>query len=714
MKKLFLVLGVLLVLVVGAVVAAPFLIPTDTIKSQLAAQVEGATGRKLSVDGDLNLSVLPNLAVSMADVRFANAEGSDVADMATLKSLNVNLKILPLLTGSVEVDEFVLIEPKIYLEVDAGGNPNWAFDNGEEAAAESGNQEETAGDQGEGESDGSLPISELKLGDIRIEGGSLVYVDHTSDAEERVDNMNLKLSLADIKSPLKAEGSLDYKDETIELDLGLASPYDAVQGGNSAFDLAVKSAPLNVSFDGELSNQAAPSASGGIDLAIPSVKGLAAWLAEPIALETEGLESLTITGQLNGSAEKIAFTDAMIGLDKISGKGEVTTDLTGSTPKISGRLDLGMVDLNPYLPATAEEGEEGDAGAASGENGTAAEGQAQGTTEAATTDWSDEPIELALGGVDLAFELTLDGLIAEKVKLERTVLALNMTGPMLVADLKEFGLYGGEGSGRLTVHADGGPARVEKEFTLKGLQALPFLTDAAEFDRLEGTANAEFSIATAGQTERQFIENLVGNGKVTFTDGAVVGVNLAAMVRNVSSAFLSAEASEARKTDFAELSGSFTIEDGLFANDDLLLQAPALRINGSGKVDLPQKQVDYRIEPKAAATLEGQEGQNEVAGLLVPVVVSGPFDDLSYKPDLGGAIDQAIKDPKALKKQVKQQLDAIGDKTKDINSADDIKKALEGSVSKDDAKNLLEGLTGGDDDKAGSPAGNLLRGLLKN
>ena len=702
MKKLFLVLGILLVLLVGAVVAAPFLVPTETIKSQLTAQVEAATGRKLTVDGDLDLSVLPNLAVRMGDVHFANAEGSEVADMVSLSELKVQLQVLPLITGAVEIDQFVLVEPKIHLEIDKDGRPNWEL-------AGSGSDGSSSGESGEGSEGGSLPITDLKLGDIRIENGSLVFVDHAAGSEERLEAINMMVALADIKSPLRADGSLDYKGETIELDLDLAAPYDVLQGGGSALGIGVKSAPLQLGFNGDLSNQGSPSAAGSIDLSVPSVKGLAAWLAEPLDLETEALETLTIAGKLNGSADKIAFTDAMITLDMIKGKGEVTTDLAGAVPKITGRLDLGMVDLNPYMPAPIE----GEGGEATAESETAEASAPLEGEAAAPTDWSDEPIELALGGVDLAFELTLEGLKAQEVTLGRTVLALNMAGPKLVADLKDFNLYDGKGQGRLTVDATNGQPRIDKQFTLTGLEALPFLTDAAEFNRLEGKADASFALSTAGGTERQLVQNLNGDGKVTFADGAIVGVNIAAMVRNVGSAFLSAEANETRKTDFAELGGSFVITNGVLTNDDLLLQAPGLRVSGAGTLDLPARTVDYRIEPKAAATLEGQAGQTEVAGVLVPVVVTGPFDDPSFKPDLAGLVEKAIEDPKALKKEVKQQLDALGDSTKDINSVKDIKKVLK-NAGEGEAGGVLDSLTKGEGDASDSPAGSLLRGLLKN
>ena len=46
-------------------------------------------------------------------------------------------------------------------------------------------------------------------------------------------------------------------------------------------------------------------------------------------------------------------------------------------------------------------------------------------------------------------------------------------------------------------------------------------------------------------------------------------------------------------------------------------QAPALRIGGCGQVDLPKRTIDYRIEPKAAKTLEITAGQIRAARALV-------------------------------------------------------------------------------------------------
>ncbi len=185
MKKLLLILGCLVVVMIAAAVALPFLIPTETYKAQIEAQALRATGRELEIAGPLEFSLLPSVALRADDVRFANAPGGKAADMAQLKALEVELKVWPLLSGSVEVDRFVLVEPQIHLEVDAEGRPNWQLGaaNTEPAAAPA----ESGEGAGSGNGGGStLPISDIRLGEIRIQNGTLTYDDARSGTSERV------------------------------------------------------------------------------------------------------------------------------------------------------------------------------------------------------------------------------------------------------------------------------------------------------------------------------------------------------------------------------------------------------------------------------------------------------------------------------------------------------------------------------------------------
>src|SRR3546814_5044577 len=70
-------------------------------------------------------------------------------------------------------------------------------------------------------------------------------------------------------------------------------------------------------------------------------------------------------------------------------------------------------------------------------------------------------------------------------------------------------------------------------------------------------------------------------------------------------------------------------------------------MTGAGKVPLPQRTVDYLVKPKLVGSIEGQGGGSDVAGVTVPIKVTGPWHDISYKPDLEGMLKDQLKDPAA-------------------------------------------------------------------
>jgi AsmA protein len=695
MKKFFLILLAVVVVLVAALVAVPFLLPMETYKQQIEAQVERATGRALAIEGPLDISLLPTVAVTAEGVRFANLPGSANPDMVRLKGLEAELKIWPLLRGSVEVDRFVLIEPQFNLEIDAAGRPNWEL-----VAAETGNTQQQAvapeqpGAATEQPGGGMrLPITQVKLGEIRIQDGTLTFSDARSGAEQRIEAINLDLDLPDLQSPMAAQGSLAYRGKPVELGLAVERPLALVQGGSSPVRVTGNAPDLALTFEGAVDNAATPQAGGAIELNVASIRDLAAWLAEPLAFEGEGLRTFRVSGKLEGSPTQIALSDANLALDAIEGQGNFAIDLSGPVPQVRGRLDLGAVDLNPYLPPEATDQ-------------AAADDETAPPDAEAATDWSDEPIELPpIGGADVDFALTTDALKVRDLQLDRSELALRLQGAHLSVDLQEIALYGGQGSGQLVLEVVDGTPRISNQFRLEGLQALPFLTAAADFERLRGTANFELSSQTRGRTERELVQNLSGKGQAAFQDGAIVGINLAAMVRNVTSAFQGGGGEE-RATDFAELSGSFAIRKGILSNDDLWLQAPVLRVAGRGQINLPERTLDYRLEPKAAPTIEGQGGAREVAGLLVPVIIKGPWSDPSIAPDLSGVAQRVLENPEALKEQVEQ----LGDMGKAIKKGG-AEKVLEG---------VLGGQGGGGEGESGQggqgpeAARKLLKGLFGN
>jgi len=129
-----------------------------------------------------------------------------------------------------------------------------------------------------------------------------------------------------------------------------------------------------------------------------------------------------------------------------------------------------------------------------------------------------------------------------------------------------------------------------------------------------------------------------------FRDGAVKGIDLAGMVRNIKAAFGQIEqGTEKPKTDFAELHVPFTIKRGLTETSNTRLLSPLLRVSAAGKADLVTEALDFRVEPKFVGTLKGQGDTRERSGIMVPVLISGSFSSPEFRPDLEGLLKQQIE-----------------------------------------------------------------------
>ena len=131
--------GLLVVLVVVASIVLPMIVDPNDYKDDIADLVKSKTGRTLTIDGDIGLSVFPWLAVEIGPTALSNAEGFSADPFASVREVQVRLKLLPLLRKQVEMDTVVLDGLSLSMETLADGRNNWAdlaAPAGDEAAAE--------------------------------------------------------------------------------------------------------------------------------------------------------------------------------------------------------------------------------------------------------------------------------------------------------------------------------------------------------------------------------------------------------------------------------------------------------------------------------------------------------------------------------------------------------------------------------------------------
>jgi AsmA protein len=609
MKKLLIAVAALVVLVIVAAIAAPFFIPVSVYKDQIEARAQAATGRALAIKGGMSLALFPSVAIEAKDVSFANAQGASMPQMAQLKSLKVAVKLLPLLGGRLEIDSFVLEEPVIVLEIDRQGRGNWVF----------GTQPVTPATPASASAPSGAP-GDIRLGEVKLKDGRVTYIDARSNTKEELTAINATLDLPDLDKPMKLDGGATWHGKALTVKLDIDKPRALVAGQPAGISLLLGGDPLKLSFKGQATTTG--RAQGDVDLAIPSVKDFATWVGNPIDARPNTMGALSISGKVERQGAKSSFTRAKVSLDQLKGSGDITVDAAGAKPQLTAKLAVEKLDINPYLPPEAPAQKGGAPAPGGGQRG-----------------WSEDPIDLSpFRAANADLDLTVGGLVIRKIEIGRGVVKAQLKDGKLTLDLTELALYQGKGQARVVLDGSAQVPAVEARLTLAGVQAEPILKAAAEFERLTGTFGTETQVTTRGRSQKEMVSALSGQGKAAFADGAIKGINLAAMVRNITSAFTDPKSQETQKTDFSELGGTYTIQQGIVRNNDFALKSPLLRVEGKGTVDLPKKSLDYRVEPKAVMSTEGQGGQMQASGIMVPVDIKGPWDDLSYRPDLAALI----------------------------------------------------------------------------
>jgi AsmA protein len=601
MRKLLIGVGILVLLLVVAVVAIPFFVPVDSLKAELVTKVKEATGRDLRINGKVSFSVLPRLALEAQDVSFSNPPGAASPDMAKLGKLDVDLKLMPLLSGRFEVAKLALVDPVINLEIDKRGRPNWQFGAAAPAAAPA-----PAAPAPAAPSSGSAGLSGLQLDDVKLDNGTLTYVDQRSGEKLELGKVAMRLSLPGLDSPFKAEGSAVYRGETMSLTVTVADPDGLMREKGSAATLKLASKPVSFDFNGSAAGTTPLKLDGTVSLNLPSVRGLAQWAGVAFNAPGSGFGPLAISGKVAYAGNKIVFNEAKLSLDQINAQGELAVDTGGARPSLKGKLDVDKLDVNPYLAPES-------AAKSSGGGG-----------------WSDTPLELgALKAADVDFNLSANALLYRKLQIGKSALAMHLKDGRFEADLAQLALYQGNGKGKVVVDGSGTVPVIEAQVALSQVQLEPLLKDYMAMDRLSGAGAINLNVTGRGKSEREIIGTLGGNGNLNVANGKIKGMNLVAMVKNVASAFEGGSRST-QETDFTSLTGTFTIANGIAHNNDLQLKSADVPMSGAGTIDLPHRTVDYKVTPR-------------LAGVAVAVNIKGPWDNLSYQPDLAGMGTELLK-----------------------------------------------------------------------
>ena len=94
-KTLLIAVVSLVFLVAVGLAAVVMLVNPNDFKPQIIELVEKQTGRQLSIEKPLELTVFPNIGISTGDVRLSNAKGFAETNFAQFDQLVLRVKLMP-------------------------------------------------------------------------------------------------------------------------------------------------------------------------------------------------------------------------------------------------------------------------------------------------------------------------------------------------------------------------------------------------------------------------------------------------------------------------------------------------------------------------------------------------------------------------------------------------------------------------------------------
>ena len=462
------------------------------------------------------------------------------------------------------------------------------------------------------------------LGGVDIKGASV----------GEISEVKVNLTLPGVDRTPSLKGSMVYNKERVNLDLTLDKVKKILSGERFALKAAVSSKRLNLLYDGSVQQKPVPGLDGKFNLDVPSVGKLAAWLDQPLDPTQPDPGPLKLRAAFAADGAKVALKEATIEGKALKVKAAGSFDRSNPVAAFKANIDVEEMDLNPYLPKQKPKK------AATAEKKPAAEPQ---------RGWSEDPIDLtALSKANGDVQIKINSIRYRGLVIQRGRLTAKLADGVLKTSIDELKLADGTVGATATIDASKETVALDYQVSIADVEARPLLKAFADTDRFSGRAHFQTKGKARGRNQKELVETLNGNGQFKFLNGAIHGINLAAVLRKAKTLGLETEASATQKTDFAELSGSFVITDGLLDNRDLKMVAPLVRLTGKGLTALPPRTTDYQVVAKLVASLEGHGGQDALTGLPIPIEAKGPWDKVAYKVDWKSVFNEVAKDPKRL------------------------------------------------------------------
>ena len=643
---LYFIAAVAALLVIGGVSVMLLFDPNDH-RENLEFFVKEVTGRELVIEGDIDVSLFPWLAIEIGRTRLGNAVDFGDKPFASFDKARLSIRLMPmLLRRDIEVTTADLDALQLNLAVDATGRSNWQdFIDASDALAAA---PATEADDGVKES-AALDISGFEIRDSSIsyidaQAGSSIQlsaldivtgsISTADDGAIHLDGFSFDALLegvTEVPSTVSLEtSSLDVNTEAETITL------DDVELALLGLDISAAVEPF--SYAGEITPVAV------IQVDAFSLRSLMQRLdiEAPETTDPTALGKVIIDASARVSPSAIALTGLTLVLDETTFTGDLSIP-QGNNDIFSLDLKADSIDLDRYMvPAT--------------------EGAATGNAEEVPIEIPSELIRL----INARGSLTVQNAQLSGMQFENVTLGLTTNNGNLRLHPISATLFEGNYNGDVRIDASGSTPVMSVNERIEGVQLGALAKAMFQQDNITGTINGTFQLSGRGADLGAIQRDLDGNIALELIDGAWEGTDVWYELRSARASLKQEPAPEPTlpaRTQFSQLSASGPVNNGVFTNDDLLAELPFMRLTGNGSVNLIAATVDYRMSARVFDKPEFIGDDVTAAEIkdftktVIPIRVTGPLDAPTIAPDFKKLLkDQAKKE---VEKKLKNKLEDL-------------------------------------------------------
>jgi len=598
-----------LVFLLAAILLLIALWDWNWFKGPVERVVQAKTGRALQI-GNLDVDLGRVTTIRADSITFANADWAKQPKMASADRVEIDVRVWPLLRGSVQLPEIRLTRPDALLQTapkaDQAGN--WDF---------------------MGESSGGEP---LQLRRLHIDDGRLQFLDERGRTNIQVAVRSGEPKQAHAAPPLLVSGKGSWQGNAFTLNGNTESPLELTNSGH----------PFRIHLDGR----------AGATHAVAS-----GTLINPFQFQTfklqfrlsgQDMEDLypllgialpstppyRLDGQLSRDHQVWQYQkfNGTVGDSDLGG--DVKVEVGGERPRLTANLvskRLDFDDLAGFVGAPPKTG---------GEETANAEQKAEAARLAAKpTILPDTPYNLGkLRSMDADVRLRAQRINAPSLPLDDMDAHLFLDDGLLRLEPLNFGVAGGDIRSTVRMDARRPQIATSLKASVRRVQLGRLFPDAKLAEQASGGIGGEIDLTGNGNSIAAMLGSSDGTVAVGMGKGHVGNLimELAGLDVAESLKFLfTGDKQIPLRCAFAD----FGVKDGLMDSRALAVDTTDTLIIGEGTVNLKNEQMDLLLKPRPKDI--------SILALRSPLRISGTFKDPGFRPDfkalgLRGAIALAL------------------------------------------------------------------------